>query len=426
MRRSRRRSAAALLASAAVALTGCGAVGRQAQVTSVTTPGPSASASGFASPAGTPSPSASPTPAVAPSPSAKALGPGEGSVTVMTYRGYAEYGGTSASYNWVGPFESATGCRVNLRFPQSDDQLDAMTESTAFDVVSAPPQIGGRLIAERKVAPITTSLLSHYDEIPQWLRTQRAVTAGSRVYGVPYLWGWYTTLYDSGRTRPPGGGALYSGRGPVTLKDSPMTIADAALALKRERPKLGIGDPFNLTRPQLDAATALLGERGGERSYWKRPIQALQRLAGGSVDAARTLPSQLDGLRKAGHPVKAVKGEPVTGWADSWMISARAASPNCAYRWINWASSKESQQQASVWNLLAPANPKACAFEGEGRAADGQARLAKGLCAAFRVTDDSFGKKVEFAVLPGSDCTDRDGECTDYAEWAARWRSLVE
>ncbi|MET8139048.1 extracellular solute-binding protein [Sphaerisporangium sp. NPDC005288] len=430
----------ALLASAAVALAGCGGARGPATVDAGAAPSASGSASISASPsasgmgpsgaassaAATPSPSSSPTPAATPSPAVTTLGPGEGSVTVLSYRGYAEYGGTDPAYNWVGRFETTTGCRVNLRFPASDDQLDTMAAGTAFDVVSAPPQVGGRLIAERKVAPITTSLLRNYGEIPSWLRSQRAITAGSQVYGVPYLWGWYATLYDSVETRPPAGAGLYSARGPVMLKDSPLTIADAALAVKRQRPKLGIGDPFNLTRPQLDAAMALLGERGGgDRFYYARQVQALQAFAGGSVSAGRGLPFLMETLRAGGHSVKAVRDDPATGWVDAWMVSATAASPNCAYRWIDWASSKDVQQQASARNMLAPANPGACAYHGKGPAAAGRARLAKAVCAAFRVPDASWGKKVVFAVLPGSDCEDRDGPCTDYAEWAARWRSLA-
>ncbi|GGK84009.1 spermidine/putrescine ABC transporter substrate-binding protein [Sphaerisporangium melleum] len=420
----------ALITSAAVAAGGCGGMGRPDAAAG------SVAARSAATPVATPASPSAPPVTPTPSPSPTALGPGEGTVTVLTFRGYAEYGGTQPAYNWVTPFERATGCRVNLRFPAADDQMDKMLAGTAYDVVSAPPEVGGRLVAERKVVPITTSLVPNYDEIPEWLRAQRSVTAGGQVYGVPYLWGWYATLYDSGRTRPPAGSALYEAPGPVALRDSPMTIADAALALRRLRPKLGIDDPYQLTPAQLDAAIALLGAgRGtartpgsdGGRIYWKEPVQAMQALAGGTAEAARTLPYHLDILRKAGHGGwKAVPDAPATGWADSWMISTRAAAPNCAYRWIDWSISAEAQQQASVWNLLAPANPGACDLSGKGAERSGQARRERDICAAYRVGDESFTKKVAFAVLPGSDCEGADGECTDYAEWAARWRALVE
>ncbi|WP_248960421.1 extracellular solute-binding protein [Sphaerisporangium perillae] len=409
----------------ALVLAGCGGTGsRAAEVT----PAPTRTATPAATvTSAVPDASPAASPSRTPTPSPKALEPGEGAVTVLTYRGYAEYGANDRRVNWVGAFERATGCRVNLRFPQTSDQMDRLVAQTAYDVVSAPPEIGGRLISEGKVAPLTTSLVPHYDEIPAWLRSQRSVTAGSQVYGVPYLWGWYATLYDSGKTRPAAAGALYSDRGPVMLKDGPLTIADAALTLKRQRPELGIVDPYELTRPQLDAATELLGERrgGAERSYWKEPIQAVQGFTGGSVRIGRALPYQLDILRAAGRPVKALKGEPTTGWVDSWMISAQAAAPNCAYRWIDWATTAKVQQQASVWNVLAPANPRACAWHSEETGKFRQTEQAKGICAAYRVTDGGWHKKISFAVLPVKDCEGQDGQCTDYAEWTDRWRLLV-
>ncbi|WP_262841752.1 extracellular solute-binding protein [Sphaerisporangium corydalis] len=363
----------------------------------------------------TPSPSSTPTstPTPVPKSSRGTPGPGEGMLTVLTFRGYAEYGGSDPDVNWVKPFEQSTGCRVNLRFPQSGDQMDKLLAQTAFDVVAAPPEVTGRLIDERKVVPLTTSLISGYDAIPRWLRTQRSVTAGGKVYGVPFLWGSYVTLYDSGGARPAKGDAIYSDRGPVTVRNSPMSIADAALALKGRRPKLGVKDPFELTPAQLDAAMALLTERQGERVYWREPIEALQGLAGSTVRLGRALPYQLDILRRAGRPVKAVPDEPTTGWVDSWMVSAQATAPNCAYKWLAWTASAGTQRQAAAWNGLAPANPAACGG------------AAARVCAAYRVKDDKWLKKISFAVRPSKDCGGRHGECTDYAEWATRWQQLV-
>ncbi|MEV7966315.1 extracellular solute-binding protein [Sphaerisporangium sp. NPDC088356] len=409
--------------SASVALAACAAPGHvspSAEVAGLPT-APSTAATSQA-PVASPSPARTPTP----TPSGKALGPGEGTVTVLTSRGYAEYGGSDPAFDWVGPFEDKTGCRVNLRFPQVSDQIDKLLAQTSYDVVSAPPELAGRLIAEKKVAPLTTSLVPHYDDIPKWLRSQRSVTGGGKVYGVPYLWGSYVTLYDSERARPAKGDALYSNRGAVMLRDSPLSIADAALALKERRPGLGVKDPFELTPAQLDAAIALIGERrDGERSYWKDPIDALQGFTGGSVRLGRALPYQLDILRRAGRPVKAVGGEPTTGWVDSWMLSAQAASPNCAYRWLDWISSPEAQQQAAAWNGLAPANPSACGYPGDDSEKYRYAERAGRVCDAYRVKDAAWIKKISFAVRPARDCGGRDGECTDYAEWAARWRQLV-
>lgn len=412
---------AGLLVSAVLTLTACAAPARLSGPAGDfrASAAPSASAA-TASPTG--SPTASPsapvtTPRSGPSPatSPKALGPGEGMLTVLTLRGYAEYGGSDPDVNWVGPFEKSTGCRVNLRFPQAADQVGKLLAQTSYDVVSVPPEIAGGLVAEKKVVPLTTSLIPHYDDLPAWLRSQRSFVSGDLVYGVPFLWGSYVTLYDGDGVRPAKAEEIYADRGHVMFRDSPLSIADAALALKKRRPGLGISDPFELTPEQLDAAMQLLAkERDGERSYWRDPLDAVQGFAGGSVRLGQALPYHLDILRRAGRPVKALADGPTTGWVDSWMVSSRATAPNCAYKWLDWIISAKAQRQAAAWNGLAPANPEACTG------------AAKRICADYRVGDAAWLKKISFAVRPARDCaTGGDKECTDYAEWSARWRELV-
>ncbi|WP_214413137.1 extracellular solute-binding protein [Sphaerisporangium fuscum] len=410
---SRRRiGVAGLLASSVVALAACG--GPSA------VPGTTRAAAGRVTSAAPTSPSPSASATGRPSPTPKGLGPGEGTLTVLTFPGYAEYGGGDPNFNWVTPFEKSTGCRVNLQSPPSGEPADDYLARASFDVVSAPPQTAMRLIAEKKVTRLTTSLIPHYDQIPRWLRSQPSIADGDAVYGVPYLWGYFLTIHDGTAA-----GALEDG--PVMLKDSPMSVADAALLLAGERPELGIKDPFQLTRPQLDATFDLLKQwRGDGRPYWKEPVDLVQAFAGGTARVARALPYQLMLLRGAGS-VKA-SGDAMTGWVDSWMVSARAASPNCAYRWLDWTSTAKVQQQAAVWNGLAPANPLACTWKLKDEPVKtGQSAQAKRTCDAYRIDDDALLEKIHFAVRPTKDCGGRGGECTDYTDdWAARWARLVE
>ncbi|MEU9887315.1 extracellular solute-binding protein [Sphaerisporangium sp. NPDC051011] len=421
--RGRRAGLPALAGAAVVLLAGCGAASSASESAlargGVTSHTPS-------TPAVSPSP-ATPTPRASSTPSPTAPGRGEGALTVLAGRGYAEYGASDSAVNWVGEFERGSGCKVNMRYPQpGPDGMDKLVSQGAFDVVSAPPEVAGRLIAEKKAAPLTTSLLPHYQQIPEWLRGQRAITSGGAVYGVPYLWGYYLTLYDAGALSRAPRDAPYTDRGPVMLKDSPMSIADAALALKDRRPSLGVKDPFQLTRQQLDAAVALLGEKkDAGRSYWTIPVEALQGFTGGGVRVERALPYTLAVASRAGWPVKAVDERgPTTGWVDSWMISAQAAAPNCAYRWIDWVGSAKAQQQAAAWSGLAPANPRACSYAPKGGASQAaRAAVAARLCDAYGVGDDARIAKIDFAVRPSRDCG--GGECTDYADWAAAWQRLV-
>ncbi|MCT9933939.1 extracellular solute-binding protein [Planotetraspora sp. A-T 1434] len=373
-------------------------------------------------------------------------GHGEGTLTVLALNGYVEWGGTDPTVNWVRGFEARTGCKISLKYydpgqaPPPDDFAPA-----SFDVISATPELAGKLIGERKVAPLDTTLVDGYDKIPKRLRGLRAFTQDDRVYGVPYLWGLNEVLYDTTKVDPEDAGAIFKDKGPVLFRDSPLSIADAALVLKSRG--MDIKDPFELTPAQLDAALALfsagkpsagpagspsagpsagsstgsstgssarpsagasgrasggLSGASGERAYWRDPIEVVEGFASGSVRLAEGTPYHLDVLKRGHKPVEALGERPVTGWVDSWMVSSAAAHPACAAQWLSWTASADVQRKASAWVGLAPANPGACT---------GRTRR---ICADYRVGEPHEFKGVYFAARPA-----------DYTQWAERWRQLV-
>ncbi|MBG0828650.1 ABC transporter substrate-binding protein [Planomonospora sp. ID67723] len=353
----------------------------------------------------------SPTPAGS-TPTAS-IGASEGTLRVLTFQGHVEYGGTLQGVNWVTQFEEKTGCRVvTLDRVRSAEEMAAKLDGGSYDVVSPPPELAGLLAAEGAVAPVDTSLVEAYDEIPERLRELPALRRGETVYGVPYLWGVNQTLYGEGRYDGPG--ALYE-TGPVAIRNTPLSIADAALVLRETEPGLGIEDPFQLTPAQLDAAEKLLaGRDGADRIYWDDSIEVIRAMAGGSVRLAQAWPYHADLFKRAGRPVRTFDKAPVTGWMDSWMLAARPASPNCAYKWLNWVTSADTQRSAAAWTGLAPANTEACT----GR--------ARSVCDLYRAEDAARLGEVFFAVRPARDCGGGNGECTDYADWVSRWKKLVD
>ena len=50
----------------------------------------------------------------------------------------------------------------------------------------------------------------------------------------------------------------------------------------------------------------------------------------------------------------------MTGWADTWMMSAHAKHPNCMYKWMAWMVTPNVQAQVAESFGESPANPKAC------------------------------------------------------------------
>lgn len=399
----RGRRGVAVLAGAGCALliAGCGTEVRQAHAE----PGRPASAALAPSPTPTGSAKATPAPSGGPE---RTPGPAEGSLNVLTFRGYVEYGGSDPKVNWLASYQRESGCRVTrLDFARSGEEMARLLEENDYDVVSAPPELAGELIEKKAVAALDPALIPSYTQIPSWLRRLPTVTADGTPYGVPYLWGIHRLAYDSTGKRPGGWADLFRGEGTVMLRDTPLSIADAALALK------DVTDPFRLTPDQLEAAVKLLADNRERLAFWDDPKDVVQGFAGGTVRLAQALPYHLDVLRRAGRPVREVSGLRGTGWVDAWLMPAGAEHPNCAYRWLEWAASAETQKQAAGWIGLAPANPQACG----GRALR--------MCEAYRITDRDWLKRIHFAVRPPGDCEAENGECTRYAEWAERWRERV-
>ncbi|MER5651308.1 extracellular solute-binding protein [Streptosporangium sp. NPDC002524] len=412
--RLRRARLGALLGAGGLALAACAQAGAVSAAGPVRGPSPSATP---VTPAGTPAstpgatPASTPSPASTPTPSTS-IGKGEGTLQVLTFQGYVEYGATSSRANWLTPFERETGCVVKLDRVRTSEEMAARFATGAYDAVSPAPDLAGQLVAQGKVAPLDTGLVPGYKHIPKRLRELPGLREDGEVYGIPYLWAVNQVVHEG--SGPEGPAALY-GAAPVAIRNSPLSIADAALALGGTGSEPEAEDPFQLTPAQLDAAAKLLAEGDGpDRVYWTDSLQLVRALSAGPVRMAQALPYHLDLFKRAGRPMKTRAGAPATGWVDSWMLAAKPASPNCAYRWLDWVSSAAAQRPAAAWTGLAPANPEACG---------GQARR---MCEIYRVRDNRWLRDIRFAARPTRDCGGRGGECTDYTEWAERWKQLVK
>lgn len=344
-----------------------------------------------------PAPSASPTPTASPTQS-------DGTLQILAYRGYAEYGGISPRANWIGTFEKDTGCRLaRIDTVQTPEEMSARLSTHAYDLVSAGPVLAAELIASGQVQEIDTDRVTGYDDIPERLRD--LLTVGKKVYGVPFLWGSHEFLYDKRRAS---GGSLSDvfAADRVMLRAGPLTLADAALAG-------GAKDPFALDAEELEEAAGRL-EGPGERTLWTNQLDLVKGFATGAIDYGQATPQMRELLRKAGLPVEAVRARKVTGWADSWMLRSGVTATDCAYRWLSRMTDPATQRDAAAWNGLAPANTKAC----KGR--------ARSVCEAYGATKSSELDRVLFATRPPGECRPPKGDCTDYGAWSQRWREIVE
>jgi putative spermidine/putrescine transport system substrate-binding protein len=224
----------------------------------------------------------------------------------------------------------------------------------------------------------------------------------------------WNVVFDATAAQP------YAGK--ITAYDSAIYIADAALYLKAHQPDLGITDPYELTQPQFDAAVALLKQqRPWIGKYWSLYSDEIDNFKNGTTIVGTTWPYQYNTLKAGGTPVaQVVPSEGMTGWADTWMMSSKAAHPNCMLKWMAWMLTPEVQTQVAEYFGEAPANPKACKYLDATYASYG----FKKFCDEFGVNDPSFYNSIAFWKTPLADCAGGGGTCVDYSAWSQKWTEV--
>jgi putative spermidine/putrescine transport system substrate-binding protein len=345
------------------------------------------------------------------------IGPGEGALSLIAWPGYTEDG-------WVKPFEQETGCKVDVKYGNtSDDMVNLMKQGggTLYDGVSASGDASNRLIAGGDVAPIDTNMFADYANVMPSLQAPPHNTVNGVHYGVPYMWGPNLLLFNTDVVSPAPDSwnvvfdtsSPYAGK--VTAYDSPIYIADAALYLKATQPDLGITDPYELTSDQLDAAVNLLkGQAGMIGKYWALYTDEIKGFNSGDMVVGTAWPVNQQYIELDNKvPVESViPKEGVTGWADTWMMSANAPHPNCMLMWMQYTLQADVQTQVAEFYGATPSNSASCD------------QLNKDLGSAAKIYhcgDDAFLSQVALWKTPLADCGNGSQDCTDYATWTSKW-----
>jgi putative spermidine/putrescine transport system substrate-binding protein len=362
------------------------------------------------------------------------IGEPEGALDLVAFAGYVEDGSSDPEFDWVVPFQRATGCAVTVRYVDSGEEIVRLLgrEEPAYDGASVPGDAAGRLIATRDVAAVEPELFPLWDQILPPLREENDshYIVDGHVFGVPALYGPNLLMYDTERVRPAPESwdvvfdedTPYAGR--IAMLDSPMAIADAALYLATHEPELEIEDPYALTSDQLDAATALLDEQEDRVGvYWSLLADSVDAFRDGDVVVGTAWPFALSLLEIEGYPVDAADpAEGMTGWADTWMIAADAPHPNCMLLWMRWTMSAEVQADMALWYGGAPSNGRACSRIREelGQFSDVVDSLRFGRCG-----DEAFLASLALWRMPTVACGDERGRtCTGLPAWLLHWRSV--
>jgi len=353
------------------------------------------------------------------------IGEGEGELKLVIWAGYAERGAADPAYDWVTPFEDATGCKVTTTDMTDSNNGVSLMQSGDYDGISASGDATTRLIRGDIVAPVNTALLENYKNVFAGLKDLPHNTIDGVNYGVPHGRGPNLLAYntDEVTTAPTSwdpiweGGSAYAGK--VSIYDSSIFIADAALHLMATEPDLGIKDPYQLNQAQFDAAIALLtAQRDNGAIYWGLLTDQVQSFAAGDVVVGTTWQYQVNLLQADNAPIEAVlPDEGSTGWSDTWMIAKKAKHPNCMYKWMDHMMSAEANGQATVWFGEAPTSQAAC---------DYAETIAPGHCEQTHATDQAYYDKIWYWSTPQADCADSDANttCKDQDAWVAAWTTL--
>ena len=368
------------------------------------------------------SPGASPTASAGPTAQAS-VGAGEGELDLVIWTGYAENGSNDPAYDWVHPFETATGCIVKTQDGTDSANMVQLMQTGQYDGVSASGDATLRLIKGGVVAPVNTDLIPNYANVFAGLKGQPHNTVNGVSYGVPHGRGANVLIYntDTFPTPPTSWSVVWEANSPaagkISVYNSAIYIADAALYLMKHKTDLGITNPYELDDAQFAAAVDLLkAQKKIVGQYWSTAAQQITSFAAGDMLAGTSWQYQVNQLSDS--PVAAtLPEEGSTGWSDTWMISATAKHPNCMYKWMDWIISPTANAEATVWFGEAPVSAAACA-EAE--------KLSPGHCDTFHATDEEYFKKIYLWNTPSKECgDDRGAVCKDFTDWTNAWTDIT-
>jgi len=346
------------------------------------------------------------------------IGKGEGSLNLVAWEGYTQA-------QWVKPFQKATGCQVHPKYAGSSDEMVTLMRQgggSQYDMVSASGDASLRLIYGKIVQPVNVKLIPDWKNFIPGLKSPSHNTIKGVHYGVSLQWGPNTLLYNTTKVKPvpTSWSAIYSPKykGKVTVPDNPIQIADAALYLSKANPSLGITDPYELNQKQFDAAVALLTKQKPLiKKYWGLASDEIDLFKNGDAVIGASWPYQTNTLIADKVPVTdLIPKEGATGWADTWMLSAKAKHPNCAYMWLKWISTPKVQAQQAIYFGETPANTKACPI---------MDKLSKGSCEQYHANAPAaYFKSIKFWKTPIADCGNGKNDCMDYTKWQQAWTQL--
>ena len=350
------------------------------------------------------------------------IGKGEGSLNLIEWSAYSDP-------SFANKFQKQTGCIIHRKDAGSSNEMVALMRSGGgggggqYDLVSASGDASLRLIYGGDVQPVNVNLIPSWKDFLPAFKSPAHNTVKGVHYGVSVQWGPNTLIYNTQKVKPAptGWGSIYSGKykGKLTVPNNPIQIADAALYLERTKPSLGIKDPYELTKAQLDATVSLLkSQKPLLKRYWNYATDEITSFKNGDVWMGAGWPYQTLQLQQNKAPIKEIVPLPTTGWADTWMLAKKAPHPNCAYLWMKYVTTPQVEAKQALVFGETPVNPKACSYMN---------KLQAGSCAKYHLNEPAaYYGKIKFWKTPVPQCGWQPGSsCMDYNAWQRAWTQVT-
>lgn len=354
------------------------------------------------------------------------VGAGEGSVSIVAWPGYLERGETDPKFDWVTKFEAATSCKVEVKTANTSDEMVALMNEGGFDLVTASGDASLRLIAGKRVQPVNTDLIPSWSRVDARLKDAPWHTVDGVHYGTPFMWGPNVLMYNTTvfPEAPKSWDVVFkemslpdgkTNTGRVQAYDGPIYIADAAMYLMTHQPELGITSPFELNEDQYTAALNILRtQRTLVSRYWHDAFIQIDDFKNEGIVASSSWPFMVNLLKADGVPVAStIPAEGATGWADTLMLHAEAAHPNCAYQFMEHSLNSNLQSDLSVWFGAVPSVPEACT--------DGSGMQTAAGCSENGLDDFD---RINFWRTPVSNC-ESQGTCVPYYRWVSDYIGVI-
>jgi putative spermidine/putrescine transport system substrate-binding protein len=348
------------------------------------------------------------------------IGKGEGQLNLIAWAGYL-------NPLWVKPFEQQTGCQVNAKYANTSDEMVSLMKNGGggqYDMVSSSGDADLRILYAGDARPVNVNLIPSWKQFFPAFQSPPFNTINGVHYGVSLQWGPNVLMYNKKDfpAAPPSWDVIYNPKykGKVTVPDNPIQIADAALYLQTHKPSLGITDPYELTQPQFQAAVSLLAsQRPLIEKYWALASQEIFDFKNGNAVVGAGWPYQVSTLRADKFPIgDTIPSEGATGWADTWMLAAKAPHINCAYMWMKYISTPKVQAEQAINYGETPDNKLACGYMNQ---------MQAGSCALYHANAPlAYFHAIKLWKTPLATCDNGKADCVPYAQWVSAWNTQVK